>query len=84
MGTEPLDPLIHAPTRLRIVATLAALFAEQPALKLCYGDTFVTDAAVAHLKKLAGLRTLDLRQTAVSDAGAKQLAEALPKCKILR
>lgn len=25
MGTEPLDPLIHAPARLRIVATLAAL-----------------------------------------------------------
>jgi hypothetical protein len=25
MGTEQLDPLIHAPARLRIVATLAAL-----------------------------------------------------------
>jgi DNA-binding MarR family transcriptional regulator len=25
MGTDALDPVIHAPTRLRIVATLAAL-----------------------------------------------------------
>jgi hypothetical protein len=25
MGTEELDPLIHVPTRLKIVATLAAL-----------------------------------------------------------
>lgn len=25
MGKDPLDPVIHAPTRLRIVATLAAL-----------------------------------------------------------
>ena len=44
----------------------------------------ITDAAVEHLKKLTNLKTLDISLTQISNEGAKQLAEALPGCKLLR
>ena len=40
-------------------------------------------AAVEQLKRLTHLRMLDVRETGVSEAGGKQLAAALPDCKIL-
>jgi uncharacterized protein len=46
--------------------------------------TQITDASVAVLSTLGRLRLLDIGQTAVSEAGARQLAKALPKCKIVR
>jgi hypothetical protein len=36
------------------------------------------------LKELKQLTTLVLRRTKVTDAGVKELQEALPKCKITR
>jgi hypothetical protein len=42
----------------------------------------ITDAGLKHLAKLSGLRTLDLYGTEVSEEGAAELREALPRCKI--
>jgi len=51
--------------------------------RLEFRQTLITDAAVEHLRKLTGLRNLDVRETGVTPSAAKRLAEALPKCKIL-
>ena len=50
-------------------------------LKLNVG---VTDAAVPSLIKLRDLKTLDVAQTTLSDAGLQQLRQALPNCQIVR
>lgn len=42
----------------------------------------VTDAGLEHLREMSSLRTLDLRGTKVTETGVKQLAAALPLCKI--
>ena len=65
MGTEQLDPLIHAPTRLRIVATLAALadgdtlsFGRlQDMLGLTAGNL------ITHLRKLEDAGYIDTEKT---------------------
>ena len=65
MGTEQLDPLIHAPARLRIVATLAAL---------PDGDTvsfsrllemlgLTPGNLITHLRKLEGAGYIDTEKT---------------------
>ena len=45
-------------------------------------NTRVTDAGLEHLKGFAELRDLKLKQTAVSEAAVRNLATALPKCRI--
>ena len=65
MGTEQLDPLIHAPARLRIVATLAALpdgdtvsFSRlQDMLGLPAGNL------ITHLRKLEDAGYIDTEKT---------------------
>ena len=65
MGTEQLDPLIHAPARLRIVATLAALpsgdtvsFTRlQDMLGLTPGNL------ITHLRKLEDAGYIDTEKT---------------------
>jgi DNA-binding MarR family transcriptional regulator len=65
MGTEQLDPLIHAPARLRIVATLAALpdgdtvsFSRlQDMLGLTAGNL------ITHLRKLEDAGYIDTEKT---------------------
>ncbi|HKB41371.1 MAG TPA: hypothetical protein VKD72_33405, partial [Gemmataceae bacterium] len=42
----------------------------------------ITDAGLEHLKALSTLRKLDLRGTKATVAGVKQLAAALPECRI--
>jgi hypothetical protein len=44
----------------------------------------VTDAGLVHLKGLTKLEKLVLSGTMVTDAGAKDLQAALPKCKIIK
>jgi hypothetical protein len=44
--------------------------------------TQVTDAGLVHLKRLTNLSELNLTSTHVTDAGAKELQQALPKLKI--
>ena len=65
MGTDQLDPLIHAPARLRIVATLAALpdgdtlsFTRlQDMLGLTAGNL------ITHLRKLEDAGYIDTEKT---------------------
>ena len=65
MGTEQLDPLIHAPARLRIVATLAALpdgdtlsFSRlQDMLELTPGNL------ITHLRRLDDAGYIDTEKT---------------------
>jgi len=65
MGADQLDPLIHAPTRLRIVATLAALpdgdtlsFSRlQDMLGLTPGNL------ITHLRKLEDAGYIDTEKT---------------------
>jgi hypothetical protein len=42
----------------------------------------VTEAAVRQLAKLKGLKELSLDKYKVTDAGVKELAKALPACRI--
>jgi len=44
----------------------------------------VSEVSVAHLAKLAGLKTLAIGQTGISEQGAARLRAALPRCKIMR
>jgi hypothetical protein len=44
----------------------------------------IGDSGLAHLKRLSNLRTLNLAGTKVTDAGVKDLQEALPKLQIIR
>ena len=48
-----------------------------------YG-TMITDAGLAHLKGLTGLRVLDLQGTRITDAGVRALEEALPRLEVIR
>ena len=43
----------------------------------------MTDVGLKDLAALAGLTTLYLRGTKVTDAGVSEARKALPKCKIL-
>ena len=43
----------------------------------------MTDAGMKELKDLKSLRSLDLSHTKVTDAGLKDLREALPTCNIV-
>jgi hypothetical protein len=45
-------------------------------------DTKITDAGLKSLKGLTNLRSLSLQGTRVTAAGAKELQQALRKCKI--
>ncbi len=45
--------------------------------------TAITDNGLLALAKLAGLKRLDLRGTAVSEQEVARLAEALPNCEIV-
>ena len=47
-------------------------------------DTPVSDAGLAHLRGLTGLRVLNLRSTLVSTAAVDALQEALPQCEFRR
>jgi|GEM_PF-4599128 len=49
---------------------------------LALRGTKVTNGALPHLKRLGALYSLDLRDTEVSEAAARELAAALPKCWI--
>lgn len=44
--------------------------------------TTVTDAGVPHLARLKNLVDLDISRTGITDAGAEQLREQLPKCRV--
>jgi len=44
----------------------------------------VTDASLQHLARFGQLQELILWETNVSDAGVKQLQQALPNCKVIR
>ena len=50
--------------------------------ELYLGGTAVTDKCVPQLAKLKELRSLDLSDTKVTEAGVKELQKALPKCQI--
>jgi hypothetical protein len=50
--------------------------------RLSLRGTHLTNGAAEHLKRLVTLRSLDLRETEVSEATAQELAVALPKCWI--
>ena len=77
MSTDQLDPLIHAPARLRIVATLAALpdgdtlsFTRlQEMIGLTPGNL------ITHLRKLEEAGYVDTRKTG---NGSASLATAAP------
>jgi hypothetical protein len=43
----------------------------------------VTDAGLKELKELKQLQSLDLRYTKVTEAGVKDLQDALPECRIV-
>jgi hypothetical protein len=45
--------------------------------------TEVTDAAVPLLVPLAGLKSLDLYHTKISQEGVKRVREALPECRVV-
>ena len=47
-------------------------------------QTQITDAALEIIGGMKKLEYLDIAKTGVSDEGVKQLAQSLPKCKILR
>ena len=76
MSTEALDPVIHAPARLRIVATLAALpggdslsFTRlQDILKLTPGNL------ITHLRKLEDAGYLTTETTGNGRASRTQIA----------
>ncbi len=76
MGTDTLDPVIHAPARLRIVATLAALPAGdtlsftrlQDMLDLTPGNL------ITHLRKLEDARYLTSEKTGNGQASLTSLA----------
>ena len=54
-----------------------------PNRQLELNHTQVADAGLEHLKGLASLQNLDLSDTQVTDAGVKDLAAALPRCRIV-
>ncbi len=65
--------------------TLRAIAAEVERFRvegLDLAGTKITDAGLAHLKGLTGLRELDLRSTKTTDAGVRALEEALPRLKV--
>jgi DNA-binding transcriptional ArsR family regulator len=76
MPVEELDPLIHAPARLRIVATLAALpdgdtlsFTRlQDMIGLTPGNL------ITHLRKLQDARYLDTQKTGNGQASLTTIA----------
>jgi DNA-binding MarR family transcriptional regulator len=76
MGTDLLDPLIHAPARLRIVATLAALpsgdtvsFTRlQDMLGLTPGNL------ITHLRKLEGAGYIAIEKTGNGPASLTTVA----------
>ena len=51
---------------------------------LAIGYTKVSDAGLVHLEGLTNLKRMDLMFTQTTDAGVKQLQQALPNCKIGR
>jgi hypothetical protein len=51
-------------------------------MKLDLEFDMITDAGLAHLKKLPRLRELDLRWTKVTAGGVNQLKKVLPNCQI--
>ena len=51
--------------------------------RTCGTVSKVTDASVKVLKEFKGLEYLDLEGTAVTKAGLKELAAALPECEIV-
>lgn len=51
-------------------------------MELSIEDTPVTDAGLAHIKQLEGLRELRLRGAKVTAQGVQQLQQALPKLRI--
>src|SRR6185312_4519299 len=94
--TTPHDRPTCPPAACRAVAGLPALtsltlaapqgaaeLAKAPRLStLTLEGAGVTDAVVAPLKGAGGLRSLNLAKTAVTEAGVKDLAAALPLCRI--
>lgn len=53
-----------------------------PLTKLVCDNSLVSDASLVHLRRCTDLRSLYLRGTKVTAAGVKELAKALPRCKI--
>jgi DNA-binding MarR family transcriptional regulator len=80
VGTDALDPVIHAPVRLRIVATLATLSAEdtlsftrlQDMLDLTAGNL------ITHLRKLEDAGYLASEKTGNGTASRTSLALTSP------
>jgi hypothetical protein len=52
--------------------------------RLSVGTSSVSDAGLAHLKGLAALSILTLLRTQVTDAGVKELRQALPNLRIIQ
>ncbi len=47
------------------------------------GKVYITDAGLDHLKTASALRHLDIKNSTVSEGSVKDLANALPTCKII-
>ena len=76
MGTEQLDPLIHAPARLRIVATLAALPSGDTVSFTRLQDMLGLTAGnlITHLRKLEGAGYIDTEKTGSGPASLTTVA----------
>ncbi len=51
---------------------------------LCLTGTMVTDESIPYLIQLSQLRFLDIRNTRISEAGAAELRNTLPNCRIAK
>jgi hypothetical protein len=56
---------------------------EAPANLLARGSP-LSDKSVPYLAVLSSLQEIDIRETQITDEGARRLQEALPNCRILR
>jgi DNA-binding MarR family transcriptional regulator len=76
MSTDSLDPVIHAPVRLRIVATLAALHAEDTLSFTRLQDMLGLTAGnlITHLRKLEDAGYLTSETTGNGRASRTSLA----------
>lgn len=62
---------------------LPGLARSQSLVRLDLHQAKITDAGLEHLRGMASLRYLSVWDTGVTEAGAKRLAEALPRCEIV-
>ena len=77
--------VLHNDENLGFVRTVNRGLRQAPAdVVILNSDTAVTDKGLDALKGLAGLRSLSLSGTKVTDAGVAELVKALPMLKVRR